>query len=65
MDSSLFGSVHFQYKGVSAYFVLLPDFIEIPVFNANSVDPAQMLHSALSDLDLNCLPMSLLWNARL
>ena len=42
--------------GVSGDILLLPCFIEIPVFNANSVDP--------SDLSLHCLPMSLLWNAR-
>ena len=34
-------------------------FIEIPVFNANGVDPDQM-HSAVSDLDLSCLPITLL-----
>ena len=26
-------------------------------FNANSVDPDQMPHSAVSDLGLHCLPM--------
>ena len=45
--------------------LLLPYFIEIPVFNANSVDPDQMLCSAMSDLGLHCLPMSLVWDARL
>ena len=34
-------------------------FIEIPVFNANSVDPDQTPHSAASNLSLHCLPMSL------
>ena len=43
---------------MSSQFLLRPCFIEIPVFNANSV-------SAASDLGLHCLPMSLLWNARL
>ena len=33
--------------------------------NANSVDPDQMPHSEASDLELNCLLMSLLWEARL
>ena len=42
----------------------VPCFIEIPVFNANSVDPDQMPHSMASDLGLHCLPMSLLWEAR-
>ena len=34
-------------------------FIDIPVFNAYSVDPNQMPHSAASDLDLHCLPITL------
>ena len=38
--------------------------IEIPVFNAYSVNPDQTPHSAASDLGLLCLPMSLLWDAR-
>ena len=33
--------------------------------NTNSVDPDQTPHSAASDLGLYCLPMSLLWDARL
>ena len=37
----------------------------IPVLYANSADPDQMPHSAASDLGLHCLPMSLLWDARL
>ena len=45
---------------------LLPCFIEIPVFNANSVDPDQTPRSAASDLGLHCLPVSLfIWDARL
>ena len=43
-------------------FLLLPYYIEIPVFNANSVDPDQTPRSAASDLGLHCLPMSLLWD---
>ena len=39
-------------------------FYRILVFNANSVDPDQMLCSAASDLGLHCLPMSLLWDDR-
>ena len=35
--------------GMSGYFLLLPCFIEISVFNANSADPDQMQHSAVSD----------------
>ena len=39
-------------------------FIEIPVFNANSVVPDQTPHDAASDLGLHYLPMSLLWDAK-
>ena len=38
--------------------------LEIPVFNANSVDLDQMPRSAASDLGLHCLPISFLWDAR-
>ena len=34
-------------------------------FNANSVDSDQTPRSVASDLGLHCLPMSLLWDARL
>ena len=51
--------------GMCGKFLLLPCFIEIPVFNAQNVDPDQMPHSVASDLGLHCLPMSLLWDARL
>ena len=37
---------------VPGKFLLLLCFIEISVFNANSVDPDQVPHSAASDLDL-------------
>ena len=47
------------------FFFLLPSFLEIPVFNANSVDFDQTPRSAASDLGLHCLLMSLLWDARL
>ena len=42
-----------------ALLLLLPCFIEIPVFNANSVDPDQMPLSAASDLGLHSLPICL------
>ena len=61
---SLFGLFHFRYKGVWLVFNNII-FIEIPVFNANSVDPDQTPRSVASDLGLHCLPMSLLWDARL
>ena len=44
--------------------LLLLCFTEIPVCDANSVDPDKMLHFVASDLDLHCLSMSLLWDAR-
>ena len=45
--------------------VFLSDFTEIADnFYANMVEPDQMLHSAVSNLDLHCLPMSFLWVAR-
>ena len=43
----------------------MPCFVEIPVLNANSVDPDQTPRYAASDLGLHCFPMSLLWDARL
>ena len=47
------------------YKTLLPYFIEIPVFNENSVDQDQMTYSAVSELGLRCLPMPLLWDSML
>ena len=40
---------------------LLLCLIAIPVFNANSVDPYQKLHSVASDLGLHGLPITLFW----
>ena len=37
---------------------------EIPVVNANTVDPDQAPRSAVSDLVLHCLQRSHLWDAR-
>ena len=51
------------HKGCPVSFIL-PCCIEIPVSNANSVDPDQTPQNAASDLCLHCLPMSLLWDAR-
>ena len=39
--------------------------MEISELKANSVDPDQTTRSAASDLGINCLSMSLLWDARL
>ena len=55
----------FSIEGVSGYPLLLPNFNEIPVLNANSVDPDQTPRSAASDLSLHCLQMSLVGDARL
>ena len=38
--------------------------LEIPTFDANSVDPDQTPLAAASDLGLHRLPVSLLWDAR-
>ena len=54
----------FPIKRMTGYVLLLPCFIEIHVFNANSVDRDQMPHSAASDLSLHCLPKSFSWGAR-
>ena len=54
----------FLIERVSGYLLFSPGLIEIPIFNAMSVDPDQTPHSAASDLGLHCLLMSLLWNAR-
>ena len=45
-------------------FLLLPCFYEIPVINANRVDPDQTPRSAASDLGLHYLLTSLLWDAK-
>ena len=37
----------------------------MPVFKANCVDPNQTPRCAASDLGLHCLPVALLWDARL
>ena len=50
--------------GVSGWCFLLQCLKEIPICNAYSVDPDQMLHSVGSDLGLHCLLMYLLWDAR-
>ena len=49
-------------RGVWLVFITI--FIEICMFDANSVDPDQTLRSAASELGLHCLTMSPLWDAR-
>ena len=48
----------FLIEGMSGWFLLLLCFIEISVFNANSVDPDQTPRFAASDLGLRCLQCS-------
>ena len=55
----LFGSVWLVFIILH---VCLTDF---PVFNADSVDPDQMLHSVMSDQDIYCLPITVLGFSRL
>ena len=49
--------------GLRLVFIITMFCIEIPVFNANSVDHDQTPLVA-SDLNLHCLTMSSLWEAR-
>ena len=49
----------FPVEGVSDNFSVSPCFIEIHVFNANSVDHDQMPHAAASDQDQHCLAISI------
>ena len=69
LDSSILNlwTGPFQKEGMSGYFFIITCiitmFIQIPVFNANSVDPDQTPRS-VSDPGLHCLSVSLLWDAR-
>ena len=49
---------------MSGLFLILPCFLENPLFNANSADPDQTPQNAASDLGSHCLQMTLFWNAR-
>ena len=65
MSSGLFyhnsGPISCQKQGVWLVFITtVLRFIEIPVVNANDVDPDQMPDSATSDLGLHCLQITLL-----
>ena len=62
-NSSLVQS--FSNSRVSGLVFIITIFIEIPVVNANGVDPDQMLHTVASDLGWQCLPVSLLGISRL
>ena len=56
-----FGPVLFHQKRC---YLLIPCFIETPLFDSSSLDSHQMPCSAASDLGQHCLPMSLLWDTR-
>ena len=51
-------------RGVWLIFIIVM-FVGISELNTNSVDSDQTPRSVASDLDLHCLPMSFLWDARL
>ena len=61
----LSGLVYFQFKGCLVCFLVLSFITEIPVLNANSVDPDRTPRSVASDLGLHCLPKSVLCDAGL
>ena len=44
--------------------MLLPCFIEMAAYSANTVDPDQTPRSAASALGLHCFPKSRLWDVR-
>ena len=46
-------------SGARLFFINTMFYRNPPVFDTNSVDSYQKLHSAASDLGLHCLPMSL------
>ena len=66
LSNGLFCLLSSNIRGVCLVFFLffLPCIIEIPVFNANIVDPDQTPRSAASDLGPRRLPMSLLRETR-
>ena len=65
MDSStsLFGQIHFQFKGCLVCVLALSFIREIPVLNANSADPDRTSRFAAYNLSLHYFPMSLLLDA--
>ena len=44
--------------------LLFPCFTEMPVLNANSIDPDETLLYTVPDLGPHCLPIFHLWDAR-
>ena len=52
-------------RGVWLVFIIIIFYKKKSKFNANSVDPDHTPRPAMSNLDLNCLHISILLNARL
>ena len=50
----MFGAVHFPVLYDVWFVFYFHHFTELPVFNANSVDPEQTPHSVASDQGLSC-----------
>ena len=63
MDSSNFVDWSISNRSDVWLFLVVPCFIKIPVFNANSVDPDQMPQNVAFDLGLHCLPVTLFLDA--
>ena len=65
-STSLFGWIHFQFKGYLVYEYCWRNHSvrEIQILNANNVDPDQTPCVAVYGLELHCLPMSLLRDDR-
>ena len=52
-------------RGVWLVFIVIMFFLGISELNANNEDPDRTPYSSASNLGLDCLPVSLLWEARL
>ena len=61
----VFGRVYFLYKGCLISFYYYHVVLEISELITNVEDPDQTPRVAASEPGLHCLPMSLLWKARL
>ena len=55
----------FPMSRMSEYLLIIPCFVEMPVFNANSVDPDQTPRLWRLICVYTVLPMSFLWHTRL
>ena len=65
MDSSTLFLLDMSISYKRGVWLLSLCFVEISEVNATSVDTDQTPRPAASDLGVHCLPMSLLWDARL